>query len=70
MRKPTLKILKECATHIVQEYLGMQMLYAKWAQRIDGQSGQSGHNEYDQRLNLFNSNKPYFWRQYESMDET
>lgn len=66
-----LKISKERVGYIVNEYLGMRKLCAKWVPReltIDQKRQRIDDSE--ECLKLFNRNKTEFLRRYVTMDET
>jgi hypothetical protein len=67
----TLKKSKKRVEHIVQEYLDMQKLCAKWVPHVLT-IVQKQQRVYDseQFLAIFNSNKDEFFRRYITMDET
>lgn len=67
----TLKISKERVGHIVQEYLDMRKLCAKWVPRVlTIDQKQQRFDDSEQCLVMLNRNKDEFFRRYITMDET
>jgi hypothetical protein len=67
----TLKISKKCVGHIVDEYLDMRKLCAKWVPRqLTIDQNQQRADDSEQYLAIFNRNKDKFFRRYITKDVT
>ncbi|KAF7271129.1 hypothetical protein GWI33_015956 [Rhynchophorus ferrugineus] len=67
----TLKISTERVHHIIDEYLGMRKLCAKWVPReLTFDQKQRRVDDSEQCLKMINRNKPEFLCRYVTMDET